>query len=227
MSGLFVSQPPFLFQTWSETKTADRPGELLRQLTRSCFLLLPLGRLSLLSPSLLLGTPHLSRWILSFPLHAFALISLFLAKMRLSLTLTLFPSRSGTLDRRLCSFSFWQRRLWCTCQLLSLWHWGHYFLLSKPSMLKFLCWSLRHSANSLLISAAPTRLPLLFSSYLTLSQSSPPWLLLHLFFYLNLSEISGRNFLLSLSVLSGYNRSLDTRFFWGTTRLMSWPDEER
>ena len=32
-------------QTWSETKTADRPGELMRPLTRSCFLLLVLGRL--------------------------------------------------------------------------------------------------------------------------------------------------------------------------------------
>ena len=91
MRGLFVSQPPLLFQTWSKTKTANRPGELLHQLTRSCFLLLPLGRLSLLSPSLLLGTPLLSRWILSFPLHTFALISLFLAKMRLSLTLTRSP----------------------------------------------------------------------------------------------------------------------------------------
>ena len=28
-------------------------------------------------------------------------------------------------------------------------------------------------------------------------------------------------------VVSGYNGSPDTRFFWGTTRLMSWPDGER
>ena len=41
----------------------------------------------------------------------------------LSLNLTLFPSRSGALDRRLCSFPFWQRWLWrATRQLLSLWH---------------------------------------------------------------------------------------------------------
>ena len=32
------------------------------------------------------------------------------------------PSRSGTLDRRLCCISFWQRRLRRTCQLFSLWH---------------------------------------------------------------------------------------------------------
>ena len=40
-----------------------------------------------------------------------------LAKVRLSPT-----SRSGSLDRLLCSFSVLQRRLWRTCQLLSLWH---------------------------------------------------------------------------------------------------------
>ena len=32
------------------------------------------------------------------------------------------PSRFGTLDKRLCSFSFWQGRLRHICQLLSLWH---------------------------------------------------------------------------------------------------------
>ena len=47
---------------------------------------------------------------------------LFLAKVRLSLMLTLSHLRSGTLDRQLCSFSSWQKRLWHTCQLLSLWH---------------------------------------------------------------------------------------------------------
>ena len=54
--------------------------------------------------------------------HAFALILLFLAKVWLSLTLTLSPSRSCTLDRPLCFFSFWQGRLRHSCQLLSLWH---------------------------------------------------------------------------------------------------------
>ena len=38
---------------------------------------------------------------------------------------------------------------------------------------------------------------------------------------------SGRNYLLSSPVLSGYNGSPDTRFYWGTTRLMSWPDGGR
>ena len=40
-------------------------------------------------------------------------------------------------DLVLCSLPFWQRRLWRTCKLLSSWHRGHHFLLSKPSMLKF------------------------------------------------------------------------------------------
>ena len=35
--------------------------------------------------------------------------------------------RSGNLDRWLCSFPLWQRRLWRTCQLLTLWHWGDFF----------------------------------------------------------------------------------------------------
>ena len=35
---------------------------------------------------------------------------------------SLSPTRSGALDRLLCSFSSWQRRLRRTCLLLSLWH---------------------------------------------------------------------------------------------------------
>ena len=82
--------------------------------------------------------------------------------------------------------------------------------------------TLRHrggySASSLLVSAPPTSLPLLFSP--------PIWLcpLLRLSFYL---KFSGRNCLLSSPVLSGCRWSPDTRFSRGTTRLMSWPDGER
>ena len=68
---------------------------------------------------------------------------------------------------------------------------------------------------------------LLFSFYLTLVLSSPPCPLLHLSFCLSLSGTSGRNCLLSLPVLLGYNGSLDTRFSRGTMRLMSWPDGKR
>ena len=94
-------------------------------------------------------------------------------------------------------------------------------------MFKFFCRSLRHSARSLLVSAAPTSLPFLFSFYLTLVRSSPPCPLLHLSCYLKLCGRSGRNCLLSSAVLSGYNGSPDTRFYRGTTRLTSLPDGER
>ena len=62
----------------------------MRPLTRSCFLLLVLGRLLLLAPPVLLGIFPRSRSSPPFPLHALALIPLTLAKVRLSPTLTLF-----------------------------------------------------------------------------------------------------------------------------------------
>ena len=68
-------------------------------------------------------------------------------------------------------------------------------------------------------------MPLLF--YLTLVLSSPPCPFLHLLFYLKLCGRSGRNCLLSPPVLSDYNGSPDTGFYRGTTRLMSWADDER
>ena len=93
MSRLFVSQPPFLFQVWPDLEgnqdSADRPRELLRPLTHSCFLLLLLGRLFLLGLLLLLGICLCSPWSLPFLVHALALIPLFFAKVRLLLTLTL------------------------------------------------------------------------------------------------------------------------------------------
>ena len=79
----------------------------------------------------------------------------------------------------------------------------------------------------MLVSAAPTSLPFLFSYYLTLVLSSPPCPLLHLSSYLKLCGRSRRNCLLSSSVLSDYNGFPDTRFSRGTTRLMSLPDGER
>ena len=68
---------------------------------------------------------------------------------------------------------------------------------------------------------------LLFSSCLTLVLSSLLCPLLRLFFYPKLCGRSGKNCLLSLPVLSGYNGSPVTRFSSGTARLMSLPDEER
>ena len=61
----------------------------MRLLTRSCFLLLLLGRLFLLALPFLLGLCLSSRWSPHFPLHALALILPSLAKVRLSPTLTL------------------------------------------------------------------------------------------------------------------------------------------
>ena len=63
----------------------------MRPLTRSCFLLLVLGRLLLLALPFLLGICLRSPWSPPFPLHAPAPISLSLAKVRLSPTLTLSP----------------------------------------------------------------------------------------------------------------------------------------
>ena len=63
----------------------------MRPLTRSCFLLDVLGRLFLLALSFLLEICLRSPWSPPFPLHALALISLTLAKVRLSPILTLSP----------------------------------------------------------------------------------------------------------------------------------------
>ena len=82
------------------------------------------------------------------------------------------------------------------------------------------------NARSLLVSAAPTSLPFLFSFYLTLVLPSPPCPVLHLSFHLKLCGRSGRNCLLCPPVLSDYNGSPDTHFSRGMTRLMSWPDGE-
>ena len=59
--------------------SADPPGELLRPLTRSCFLLLLLGRLFLYALPFFLGIFPPSLWSPPFPLHALALISFCLA----------------------------------------------------------------------------------------------------------------------------------------------------
>ena len=61
----------------------------MRLLTRSCFLLLLLGRFFLLALRFLLGIFLLTPWSPPFPLHALALIPLSLAKVWLLLTLTL------------------------------------------------------------------------------------------------------------------------------------------
>ena len=63
----------------------------MRPLTRSCLLLIGLGRLFLLAFPFLLGICLPSRWSPPFPLHALALIPPSLATVRLSPILTLSP----------------------------------------------------------------------------------------------------------------------------------------
>ena len=198
-------------------------------LTRSCLLLLVLGRLLLLALPVLLGICLPSRSSPPFPPHALALIPLTLAKVRLSPILTLSPfmiwySGQTALFLFLLAraapaylptalsvalrplFRFWQAQYVPVFPL-------------KPAPFCTLFAGVG-STNKSAIS-------LLFSYYLTLVLSSPPCPLLHLSSYLKLCGRSGRNCLLSPPVLLGYNGSPDTSFSRGTTRLMGWLDRER
>ena len=217
MSGLFVSQPHFTFQVWPDLKrNQDSAGlreELLHPLTRSCFLLLFLGRLSLLAFPHLLGTCLPSLWSPLFPLHATALIALSLTKVRLSLTLTLshlvlwtdgsvpFPfgkRGSGVLAN--CSLCGTEATLSFSAGPVC----SSFFAKACAILHAFYCSQQHQQIYSLLV--------------LTLTTC-----FLRLSLYLNLFVISGRKCLLFPPVLSGYNGSPDTRFFQETTRLMSWP----
>ena len=201
----------------------------MRPLTRSCFLLLVLGRLFLLTLPFLLGICLRSRWSSPFPSHALALIFLSLAKVRLSPTLTL--------------------------SFLMVWYSGltalFFFLLAKtalaylPTTLSVALRPLFPFRHEQYVEVFPLKpgpfctfvasvgstiksaISLLFPSSLTLVWSSTPCPLLHLSSHLKLCGRSGRNCLLSSSVLSDYNGSPDARFSRETTRLMSWPDGER
>ena len=161
-------------------------------------------------------------------LHAPALISLSIAKVRLLPTLTLPPhdlvlwtdgsvpfpfgkGGSGVLAN--CSLSGTESSLF-----ISTGQYVQVFRL-KPEPFCTLFADLGRtsmSATSLVISYC-----------LTLVLSSPPCPLLHLSSFPELCGRSGRNCLLSPSVLSGYNWSPDTHFSRGITRLMTWPDGER
>ena len=199
----------------------------MRPLTRSCFLLLVLGRLFLLALPFLLGIFPRSLSTLSTPCsHSDPLT---LAKVRLSPILTLSPLM-----------------IWCFGQTALF-----LFLLAKAAP-AFLPTALSVALRPLFpfrqvqyvqvfpLKPAPfctlfdglgstnkSAISLLCSNYLTLVLSSPPCPLLHLFSYLKLCGRSGRNCLLFPPVLSGYNGSPDTRFSRGITRLMSLPDGVR
>ena len=173
--------------------------------------------------------PAWKLWSPLFPPHALALTPLSLAKVRLSPTLTLYP--------------------------LMIWYSGptalFLFLLARaalaylPTALSVALRPLFHFQQAQfvqvsLLKPAPfcelfsgfgstikSAIFFLFSSYLTLVLSSSPCFVLHLSSCLKLCGRSGRNCFFSTPVLSGYNGSPDTRFSWGATRLMSWPDGER
>ena len=198
-------------------------------LTRSCFLLLVLGRLLSLALPVLLGIFPRSWWSPPFPLHALALILLFLAKVRLSPILTLSPLT-----------------IWCFGQTaLFLFPLARAAPAYLPTALSVALRPLFPFRQAQYVPVFPLKpapfctlfaglgstnksaISLLFFFYLTLVPSSPPCPFLHLFSYLKLCGRSGRNCLLSPPVLSGYNGSPDTRFSRGTTRLTSWPDGVR
>ena len=196
----------------------------MRPLTRSCFLLLALGRLFLFALPFLLGICLSSQWSSSFPLHALSL-----TKVRLLPTLTfsslmiwcsgqtalfLFLLARAALVYLPTALSVALRPLFPFRQA----QYGQVFLL-KPAPFCTLFAGLG-STNKFAIF-------LLFFSCLTLVLSSPPCPLLHLSFYLKLCGRSGRNCLPSPPVLSSYNGSPDTRFCQGMPRLMSLPDGER
>ena len=162
----------------------------------------------------LLGICLPSLWSPPFSHYALALIFLFLVKVRLLPTLTLFP--------------------------LMIWYFGLtallLFLLAKaalaylPSALSVALRPLFPFRQAQYVQVFPLKpapfctlfaglgstnksaIFLLFFSCLTLVLSSPLCPLLHLSCYLKLCGRSGRNCLRSPPVLSGYNGSPDTRF---------------
>ena len=200
----------------------------MRPLTRSCSLLLVLGRLSLLALLFLLGICPRSRWSPPFPLHALALISLVLAKVRLSPTLTLSP---------LMIWYFGQTALF----LFLLVRAAPAYLPTALSVALRPLFPFRQAQYVQVFPLKPAPFCTLFAGlgstnksavsllfyYLTFVLSSPPCPLLHLSSHLKLCDKPGRNCVLSPPVLLDYNGSPDTRFSRGTTRLMSWPDGVR
>ena len=169
-------------------------------------------------PSLfLIGIFLLSPWSLLFPLHALALISLSLAKVRLSPTLTLSTLMiwySGLTALFLFllargALAFLPTALSVAIRPLFPFRQAQYVQVFplKPAPFRTLFSGLSSTNKSAIC--------LLFSFYLTLALSSPLCPLLRLSFYLKLSVRFGRNCLFFPTVLSGYNGSRDTRFSRG------------
>ena len=170
----------------------------MRPLTRSCFLLLVLGRLLLLALPVLLGIFLPSRSSPPFPLHALALIPLTLAKVRLSPILTLSPLMiwySGQTALFLfllarAAPAFLPTALSVALRPLFPFRQAQFVPVFplKPAPFCTLFSGLGNTNKSAIF--------LLFFSCLTLVLSSPPCPLLHLSSYPKLYGRSGRNCLL-------------------------------
>ena len=170
----------------------------MRPLTRSCFLLLVLGRLFFLALPVLLGICLPSWSSPPFPLHALALIPLTLAKVRLSPTLTLSPLMiwySGQTALFLfllarAAPAFLPTALSVALRPLFPFRQAQFVPVFplKPAPFCTLFAGLGNTIKSAIF--------LLFFSCLTLVLSSPPCSLLHLSCYLKLCGRSGRNCLL-------------------------------
>ena len=184
------------------------PGELLRPLTRSCFLLLVLGGLLLLALPFLLGICSRSRWSPPFPLHALALIPLTLAKVRLSPSLTLSPLmiRYSGLTALFLFLSARAAPAYLPTALSVALRPLFPFRQAQYAQVFWLKPAPFCTLFAGLGSTNKSAISLLLSSYLTLVLSTTPCPLLHLSCYL---KLCGRNCLLS-PVLSGYNGSPDS-----------------
>ena len=201
----------------------------MRPLTRSCFLLLVLGRFVLRALPFLVGICFPSRSSSPFPLDALALIPLTLAKVRLSPILTLSPLMTWY-SGQMALFLFLLARagpaylptaLSVALRPLFPFQQAQYVPVFPLKPVPF-CTLFAGLGNT--IKSANF---LLFFSCLTLVLSSLPCPLLHVSCYLKLCGRSGRNCPSSPPVLSGYNGSPDTCFSRGTTQLMSLSDGER
>ena len=190
----------------------------MHPLIRSCFLLLLLGRLFLLALPLLLGICLLSPWSPPFPRHALAPIPLFLAKVWLSPTLTLSP--------------------------LMIWYSGltalFLFLLARaalaylPTALSVAMRLLFPFQQAKYVPGFPLKPAPFCTLFAGLDSTNKPatslllsdsrFVVFSIFSHISncVADFSGTVF--SPPVPSGYNGSPNTRFFGGTTGLMSWPD---
>ena len=206
-------------QTWEWNQdSVDPPGKLLCPLTRSCFLLLLIGRLFLLALPHLLRTCLSSLWSSPFPRHALALILFSCQGAALTHVDSLPPHNLVLWTNSSVPFPFGKGKsgVLTNCSLygtevtlsFSAGPVSSSFSAETYTILQAFCWSRQHQQIChffLFLSDSRSVLATL---------SSPPSFLLPQSLWQKLPSLS--------PVLSGYNGSPDTRFSQGTMRLMSW-----